>query len=92
MNFPKSVDNELASNFLRAFTKNNSFLTFTIRAFFYNLSSALASASAHNQVARFTNKNLQRAIKLALDSFFRGQKYNQVQAATVSALDLIYKP
>ena len=41
---------------------------------------ASASASAPGQLRRYTNKDLQRATKLALKLFVKGQEYGQLQA------------
>lgn len=51
------------------------------------LSRALVSVPASTLV-KYTNEDLQRAIKLALESFFQGQKHGQAQAVAALALVL----
>ena len=42
----------------------------------------LASASVPGLPGRYMDKNLQKATKLALESFVKGQKYGQLQASS----------
>lgn len=83
--FINLVDNKFIGNPLRAPTKSRNFFLSTSKAFSHdfslsltlNLASTHAPSSApasNNQVGRYTDKNLQKATKLALESFFQGQK------------------
>ena len=48
-----------------------------------------APASILGLPERYTDKNLQRATKLALKSFIKGQKHGQLQASSISCKQLL---
>ena len=48
-----------------------------------------APASVPGPLGRYTNEDLQRATKLALKLFVKGQKYNQLQASSVPCKQLL---
>ena len=51
--------------------------------------STLAPASALSLPRRYINKDLQRAIKLALELFVKGQEYGQLQANSTPCKQLL---
>lgn len=88
-----SFDDELVGVTPGALNNSSSFLASTSRAFLCNLScgSSLPLALGHafapnNQVDRYTDENLQRAIKFALDFFFQGQEHSQAHTVAAQAL------
>lgn len=58
MNFPNLRNNKFADNPLKASTKSNGSSAFTSRAFSYNFFLAPTLTLAHNQVAKYNDKNL----------------------------------
>lgn len=90
---PVDLVNDKLVSAPEASIKISSSLAPTFRSFFLDLilSSALIFAfiSAPGPVFiinRYTNEDLQKAAKLALDFFFQGQDHSQAQAAAVLAL------
>lgn len=69
-------NNKLIYNFLKAFIKSSGsfILIFSIAS--YDFLSAFIPAFPHNQMVRYTNKDLQKPTKLISDFFLHGQKYS----------------
>lgn len=66
-----------------AFTKSSSPFAPIFKPLSYDLFSILTLNSTYNQVARYTDKDLQKDIKLLLDFFFHSQRHGQTQAAAI---------
>lgn len=72
INSLNSIDNKFAHSFLKASTKSSDPFALTSRSSSYGLFSGLAFTlvfTLNNQVGKYTDKNSQKTIKLALDYF-----------------------
>ena len=76
---PPAGKDELAGDVPGVPIKGSGTHTLTLAAF---RAPTLAPAPVPGPLGRYTDENLQRATKLALDSFVRGQEHGQIQANT----------
>lgn len=88
------IDNKF-TNASKALIKSSTFLAFTFWSFSYRPTPSLVFVSILSFIlglaliiGRYTDKTLQKTTKFTLESFFKSQKYGQIQAIVALALTL----